>query len=567
MKTFFRSLTLSVLIFSLLSQSAFAAMVPPPSSRDNDEVEEEVMLTEEDSNDDYGLGDTELTDIWDYDYSASIQYLVDEKIVDGYDDYTFRPENSINRAEFTKILIEATYIGVDESYADDCFTDVSKDAWYSPYVCFAKSEGILAGNPDGSFGPSDPITQPAALKIIFNTLEYEVPETDGEWYQMYLDKAEYLAMYYFESDYSNTEGSAAQHELTRGEAAYFMAWILSEESIDKISEEQFYDDNLSAYISNWYLDEVGELDEDYTFGMSESDCQEQESYYEKHEICYLAYDQYYDDSWAWDDYDFDEDYEQEEWDFDEDGEPESMAIYSIDGSDITLESNISTTHTEEDFELLWDYFANTIPESDRQYITKVEFFTDGMGNTLAAVAPTYESNYIDWTLYIDVNDSLNEDGTIESIEFPLTVIHEYTHVLTLQNEQVPVSYWSSDASRVAEEALCDTLFLDEGCANEDSYIYQFYLNYWQEIDAYDDVFDYYFDGHENDFITEYAATSIAEDIAESFSYFVFYDKPASNSTVADEKILFFYEYDELVTLRTIIRSRLQSDSSETSQEA
>jgi hypothetical protein len=46
-----------------------------------------------------------------------------------------------------------------------------------------------------------------------------------------------------------------------------------------------------------------------------------------------------------------------------------------------------------------------------------------------------------------------------------------------------------------------------------------------------------------------------EDIAESWAFFVLSPKPELKS-IADEKILFFYEYPELVELRTQILNNI-----------
>ena len=61
--------------------------------------------------------------------------------------------------------------------------------------------------------------------------------------------------------------------------------------------------------------------------------------------------------------------------------------------------------------------------------------------------------------------------------------------------------------------------------------------------------------HEDDFVTDYASTSPSEDIAESFAYFVLYDKAEGNGLQA-QKQNFFYAYPELVTFRDQARERL-----------
>ena len=56
-------------------------------------------------------------------------------------------------------------------------------------------------------------------------------------------------------------------------------------------------------------------------------------------------------------------------------------------------------------------------------------------------------------------------------------------------------------------------------------------------------------------MTEYAATNPSEDFAESFMVFVLKEKPIK-STITDQKILFFYDFPELVEIRDFIRSNL-----------
>jgi hypothetical protein len=52
-------------------------------------------------------------------------------------------------------------------------------------------------------------------------------------------------------------------------------------------------------------------------------------------------------------------------------------------------------------------------------------------------------------------------------------------------------------------------------------------------------------------VTPYAVTSPEEDIAESWAHFIFDKKPTDNS-IGEQKLLFFYGYPELVSLRNQI---------------
>lgn len=54
------------------------------------------------------------------------------------------------------------------------------------------------------------------------------------------------------------------------------------------------------------------------------------------------------------------------------------------------------------------------------------------------------------------------------------------------------------------------------------------------------------------FVTQYAATNVIEDIAESFTYYVMY-LDLDNATTAYQKQKFFDTYPELVELMTHMR--------------
>lgn len=123
----------------------------------------------------------------DVDYSDAnydaINHLKTEGIVQGYTDGTFKPDNKINRAEFLKIVMEASDFTASGS---DCYPDV-KDAWYSKYVCGATKEGLVKGYPDGYFRPEQEINFAEASKIIVNTLKIDIAAAVGDtWFENYV---------------------------------------------------------------------------------------------------------------------------------------------------------------------------------------------------------------------------------------------------------------------------------------------------------------------------------------------------------------------------------------------
>jgi hypothetical protein len=118
-------------------------------------------------------------------YFEAISYVEAEGIVQGYPDGTYKPKKVINRAEFTKIIIEAT-VPAQEITGESCFPDVNTE-WFAPYVCTASRMGIVQGYPDGEFKPAENINFVEAAKIIAEAFEASADSTKEPWYQDYVN--------------------------------------------------------------------------------------------------------------------------------------------------------------------------------------------------------------------------------------------------------------------------------------------------------------------------------------------------------------------------------------------
>ncbi len=117
--------------------------------------------------------------------SAAIQYVQTQQIVEGYPDGSFRPDDLMNRAEFTKIITEAYYPG--QAAGSGCFPDVGTE-WFAKYVCFDKAHSIIAGYPDGKFRPADTINFAEIAKILVNVKGLLVTQDLNFWYKPYVEK-------------------------------------------------------------------------------------------------------------------------------------------------------------------------------------------------------------------------------------------------------------------------------------------------------------------------------------------------------------------------------------------
>lgn len=138
-----------------------------------------------------------FSDIYSSDpLNESVDYLVSNNVVEGYDDSTFRPFNFINRAEFTKMIVEGV-VGEtpDSTLYHDCFADVMNE-WYAKYVCYAEEQGWVQGYDGINFKPASNITRAEAVKILAEAYSWELSGTTyrsefgdnekGVWYYDYI---------------------------------------------------------------------------------------------------------------------------------------------------------------------------------------------------------------------------------------------------------------------------------------------------------------------------------------------------------------------------------------------
>lgn len=126
-----------------------------------------------------------------YRFREAVQYLKDQDVIGGYADGTFKPRETINRAELLKIVFKGKSDIVPAKRR--CFRDVRPDAWYAPYVCAAKQRGIVDGYRNGTFKPGEPVNHAEAIKIILNAYGQDVKPGVGQlWYLPYAESLENL---------------------------------------------------------------------------------------------------------------------------------------------------------------------------------------------------------------------------------------------------------------------------------------------------------------------------------------------------------------------------------------
>lgn len=161
----------------------------------------------------------------------SIQKLYDNQVIAEDPSKHFRPEDSITREEFVKMLVVSLDI-LDEN-AQCSFDDVSEADWFYPYIASAVSKGVVKGVSDTSFGVGQNVTRQDIAALVYRaaenlhvTLAQNNPEKD------FSDKAD-ISDYAVEAIRAMTKAGIVNgyedntfqphHTATRAEAAVMIA--------------------------------------------------------------------------------------------------------------------------------------------------------------------------------------------------------------------------------------------------------------------------------------------------------------------------------------------------------
>ena len=92
-----------------------------------------------------------------YWFSRNLMYLYQENILSGYDTGEVKPLQNINRLEAVVLLVRA--LGLDLDDQKSYFKDVPAKKFGANYVAAAVNNGILSGFADGTFRPSQTVTR------------------------------------------------------------------------------------------------------------------------------------------------------------------------------------------------------------------------------------------------------------------------------------------------------------------------------------------------------------------------------------------------------------------------
>ena len=168
-------------------------------------------------------------------YEGAVERLGELGIINGSSDKTFEANRTITRAEFAKIMVDATLTD-EEVYAlltkkEDCpFKDISYDKWYYDYVIAATNYGYIDGYEDGTFRPDDNVTYEQAAKMIMKALGhgYLVETSPRGWSAEYMEKLFYYRIPKGTTGFSKTDSA------TRGNVAIMIWNMLTNSTWERI---------------------------------------------------------------------------------------------------------------------------------------------------------------------------------------------------------------------------------------------------------------------------------------------------------------------------------------------
>lgn len=143
----------------------------------------------------------------------------------------------------------------------------------------------------------------------------------------------------------------------------------------------------------------------------------------------------------------------------------------------------------------------------------------------------------------ETEESIKTDFTTEGI-LGFVMVHEFGHILTLNNKV------EIDITAMGPEN-CTNLYLREGCFHNESILNQFNNQFYLNENKF----------NEPNFVSAYAESNIAEDIAETFAFYVGQkniNKVVEESSGALRKINSLVDNDKLKSLKTQLINQLSS---------
>ena len=127
----------------------------------------------------------------------SISYLAEKGVLSGYANGTLDPQKEINRAEALKIIFTAGELDIPNSN-QQIFGDVPIDSWFAKYVALGVAEGVISTQ-HTNYNPAQTINRAEFIKIMLKTFQIDPTKftynqtindiSGNEWFAPYINFA------------------------------------------------------------------------------------------------------------------------------------------------------------------------------------------------------------------------------------------------------------------------------------------------------------------------------------------------------------------------------------------
>ena len=114
--------------------------------------------------------DSRFRDVVGHWAAPFVDAMADADLIKGFFDGTFRPDALVTRAEFAALVMATFPATGNDNRRFKPFTDVSSGFWARSVIYQAQAEGFIAGFPDNTFRPNDPMIRAQALVALVNGL-------------------------------------------------------------------------------------------------------------------------------------------------------------------------------------------------------------------------------------------------------------------------------------------------------------------------------------------------------------------------------------------------------------
>ncbi len=202
-----------------------------------------------------------LSDIGGHWAKEYIEYGVEKGYISGYQDGTFLPDKTVTRAEFSKMINSAVKLtATGDAKAD--FGDVAAKDWFFEEVKKAENAGYITGYEDGTFRPNNSVTRQEAA-VILSRIVLPVDERvdvntfgDGNNVDSWAKDAVSMiaAKGYIKGD--ENKNFNPKNALTRSQAAKLICEFVKNENIINKNQKVNDDDGEVIYSETLFTDDL-----------------------------------------------------------------------------------------------------------------------------------------------------------------------------------------------------------------------------------------------------------------------------------------------------------------------